>query len=100
VYKYGDLTMHTDPIEGAEEEEDPEKMKSKPIPVLLDADGFPELPPTMSNDPYKTKMVQSMLREYCTAHVCELHCNLFIDTDISNLCEEGFITGKKTKFIS
>jgi hypothetical protein len=72
---YDGLTMRTDPVERAVEEEDPAKMKSRPIPVPLDADGFPELPPTTSNDPHKTKVVQSMLREYCVAHARELQCN-------------------------
>ncbi|KAN0127804.1 hypothetical protein V8E53_014360 [Lactarius tabidus] len=62
-------------------EEDCENMTTKPIPVHLDADRFPELPPTTSNDLHKTKIIQSMLREYCTAHI-------------------RFITGKKTPFIS
>ncbi|KAN0139732.1 hypothetical protein V8E53_002394 [Lactarius tabidus] len=59
-------------------EEDCENMTTKPIPVHLDADGFLELLPTTSNDLHKTKIIQY----------------------IFNIYEQGFITGKKTPFIS
>ncbi|KAN0128961.1 hypothetical protein V8E53_013223 [Lactarius tabidus] len=78
--KFGYKCFSQDTDEGVVEE-DHENMTTKPIPVHLDADRFPELPPTTSNDLHKTKIIQSMLREYCTAHIC-------------------FITGKKTPFIS
>jgi hypothetical protein len=70
--------IHTDTDEGVIEE-DCENMTTKPIPVHLDADGFLELLPTTSNDLHKTKIIQSMLREYCTTHICEIHFNLLID---------------------
>ncbi|KAN0140679.1 hypothetical protein V8E53_001506 [Lactarius tabidus] len=78
--KFGYKCFSQDTDEGVVEE-DRENMTTKPISVHLDADRFPELPPTTSNDPHKTKIIQSMLREYCTAHI-------------------RFITGKKTPFIS
>jgi hypothetical protein len=67
---------YTEPLEEPEAE-DPAKMNTKPIPVPLDDAGFPELPPTTQNDNNKTKIVQSMLREYCTAHARELYLNVF-----------------------
>jgi hypothetical protein len=75
--------MHTEPEEP--EAEDPTKIKTKPIPVLLDDAGFPELPPTTQNDNNKTKIVQSMLREYCTAHARELHLNLFSERCLTHM---------------
>jgi hypothetical protein len=58
--------------------EDPTDVPPKPdrsktittkIPITKDMSGCPELPTVSMLDGYKTKVVQSMLREYCTAHV-------------------------------
>ena len=68
--------MHLEPVDEPVED-DRAKTNTKPIPVPLGADGFPELPPTTSNDSYKTKIVQSMLREYCTAHIRAFHLHLY-----------------------
>ncbi|KAH9172395.1 hypothetical protein EDB89DRAFT_1906250 [Lactarius sanguifluus] len=40
-----------------------------PIPIILDTDGCPELPTVTMSDGYKAKVVQSLLRDYCTAHI-------------------------------
>ncbi|KAF8263643.1 hypothetical protein EI94DRAFT_1703852 [Lactarius quietus] len=70
-------------------EEDPVEVLAKPdrsktittkIPISMDMSGCPKLPTVTMLDGYKTKVVQSMLREYCTAHM-------------------RFITGRKNKVI-
>ncbi|KAF8259055.1 hypothetical protein EI94DRAFT_1814044 [Lactarius quietus] len=70
-------------------EEDPVEVLAKPdhsktittkIPISVDMSGCPELPTVTMLDGYKTKVVQSMLREYCTAHM-------------------RFITGRKNQVI-
>ncbi|KAH8992193.1 hypothetical protein EDB92DRAFT_1816038 [Lactarius akahatsu] len=40
-----------------------------PIPIICDRDGCPELPTVAMSDGYKAKVVQSLLRDYCTAHI-------------------------------
>ena len=91
------LTKYTEPDEDPEAE-DLETMNTNPIPIQLDDAGFPELPPTTRNDGRKTKIVQSMLREYCTAHIRELHLNSVVEP--LNTYEQGFITGHKRQVIS
>ena len=77
---YG-LMMYTEPAEELVAEERA-NANTEPIPVPLDEAGLPELLSTTRNDIHKTKIVQSMLREYCTAHLCELHLNLFTFTEL------------------
>ena len=48
----------------------PAKVDTKPV---LDKMGFPALPTTHRNDDNLTKVVQSMVREYCAAHMRQLH---------------------------
>jgi len=67
------------------------------IHVSIDEHGFPELPTIRMGDGYKTKAVQSMLRDYCTAHIREPHFN--ICSNIINVCELGFVTGNMTQVI-
>jgi hypothetical protein len=67
------------------------------IPISIDEVGCPELPTTTMADGYKAKIVQSMLREYCTAHIREHSFNSFAPT--SNIHQLGFITGKKMQVI-
>ncbi|KAF8261854.1 hypothetical protein EI94DRAFT_1809664 [Lactarius quietus] len=59
-------------------EEDPVDVLAKPdrskmittkIPISVDMSGCPKLLTVTMLDGYKTKVVQSMLREYCTAHM-------------------------------
>ncbi|KAI9443892.1 hypothetical protein H4582DRAFT_2053660 [Lactarius indigo] len=45
------------------------KTITTPIPLVFNADGFPELPTVVSHDGYKAKVVQTLLRDYCTAHI-------------------------------
>ncbi|KAI9428965.1 hypothetical protein H4582DRAFT_2066083 [Lactarius indigo] len=47
------------------------KTITTPIPLVFNADGFPELPTVVSHDRYKAKVVQTLLRDYCTAHIHE-----------------------------
>ncbi|KAF8270246.1 hypothetical protein EI94DRAFT_1698918 [Lactarius quietus] len=63
-------------------EEDPVEVLAKPdhsktittkIPISMDMSGCPKLPTVTMLDGYKTKVVQSMLREYCTAHMHAIH---------------------------
>lgn len=82
--------------------EDPPKMDrsrtvTTKIPITLSDDGCPELPKISMYDNYKTKTVQSMLREYCTAHIREHY--FYILTERCNICPLGFITGKKGQVI-
>jgi hypothetical protein len=49
------------------------------------------------NDGYKTKIVQSMLREYCTLHIRE--SSLYLSTTMCNICDQGSLTGKKQQII-
>jgi hypothetical protein len=94
---YDDLMINSDTDEGVVEE-DRENMTTKPIPVHLDADGFPELPPTTSNDLHKTKIIQSMLREYCTAHIREIHFNLLIDIFLTYMSKASSLERKHHSF--
>ncbi|KAI9433711.1 hypothetical protein H4582DRAFT_2060689 [Lactarius indigo] len=54
-------------------QEHPKKDNSRtiqsPIPLVFDADGCPELPTVTQRHGYKAKIVQSLLRDYCTAHI-------------------------------
>jgi hypothetical protein len=73
------------------------KTNSTPIPILFDSDGCPELPTVTMPDGYKTKVVQSMLREYCTAHIREpslKSCEQKYDTS-----ETGFVSGRTKQII-
>ncbi|KAN0131057.1 hypothetical protein V8E53_011193 [Lactarius tabidus] len=45
------------------------KTINKRIPIVREVGGCPALPSITPSHNYKTKMVQSMLREYCTAHI-------------------------------
>ncbi|KAI9431026.1 hypothetical protein H4582DRAFT_2085700 [Lactarius indigo] len=47
------------------------KTITTPIPLVFNADGFPELPKVVSHDGYKAKVIQTLLRDYCTAHIHE-----------------------------
>lgn len=44
---------------------------NKRIPIFKDNTGCPTLPDITPSHNFKAKVVQSMLREYCTAHICE-----------------------------
>ena len=63
------FTVPTDPNEESAVA-GPAKVDTKPV---LDEMGFPVLPTTHRNDDNLTKVVQSMVREYCLAHMRQLH---------------------------
>ena len=69
------------------------------IPISFDEEGCPEIPTVINDDSYDAKAVQSMLRDYCTAHIREL--SLYIITMMSDACDSGlgFLTGKKKQTI-
>jgi hypothetical protein len=67
------------------------------IPISIDEVGCPELPTTTMSDGYRAKIIQSMLREYCTTHIRELSFNP--SPRISNLCQLGFVTGMAKQVI-
>ena len=69
MYIYNGLTVCAD-LDGEPEVEVPPK-RSKPIPVALDESRFSELPSITQSDNNLTKAIQSMLREYCLAHIRE-----------------------------
>ncbi|KAH9047244.1 hypothetical protein EDB84DRAFT_1435042 [Lactarius hengduanensis] len=47
----------------------PLKAKATPIPLVVDKGRFPALPTVTMSDGYKAKVVQTLLREYCTTHI-------------------------------
>jgi hypothetical protein len=91
------MTMQTEPEEEPEVE-DPAKLNTKPIPVPLDDSGFPALPPTTQNDNNKTKIVQSMLREYCTAHARELRLNVFSERFLTRMSKASSLERRARLF--
>ncbi|KAH9038255.1 hypothetical protein EDB85DRAFT_1888104 [Lactarius pseudohatsudake] len=66
--QFGRMCFAEDPAQ-----EPPKKGFSKtiitPIPLVVNKNGRPELPTVTMHDGYKTKVVQSLLRDYCTAHI-------------------------------
>jgi hypothetical protein len=76
---------------------DHSKTNTTPISISLDADGCPELPTVTMADGYKTKVVQSMLREYCTAHIREP--SLKSCEEKYNTSKIGFVSGKTRQII-
>jgi hypothetical protein len=52
-------------------QKDRSKTVKTPIEIHIKSSGFPELPAITTAHGYKTKVVQAMLREYCTAHIRE-----------------------------
>jgi hypothetical protein len=67
------------------------------IPISFDADGCPELPTTTVADGYQAKVVQSMLRAYCHAHIREPP--LYPFAAMYNTYELGFLTGNQNLVI-
>jgi hypothetical protein len=45
------------------------KTNKTPIQITMDAGGEPEIPPVTKADGYHTKVIQTTLRNYCTAHI-------------------------------
>jgi hypothetical protein len=65
------LKFHPESVDGPPEKKDRSKTITTAIPISMDADGCPELPTTTAADGYKAKVVQSMTRNYCLAHIRE-----------------------------
>jgi hypothetical protein len=63
----------------------------------LEESGYPVLPDIRMGNSNKTKMVQSMLREYCLAHVHEYLSIVGVAT--AKIYFAGFSTGRKKVFI-
>jgi hypothetical protein len=47
------------------------KTITTPIPIKVKSNGCPKIPKITIEQGFKTKVVQTMLREYCTAHIRE-----------------------------
>ncbi|KAH9037487.1 hypothetical protein EDB85DRAFT_1888399 [Lactarius pseudohatsudake] len=66
--KFGQKCFSNDTVQ-----ELPKKDRSRtintPIPIVFDKYKCPKLPKVTMFDGYKAKVVQSLLREYCTAHI-------------------------------
>jgi hypothetical protein len=68
------------------------KTKVTPISIPVKSDGRPDIPNITKDDEYKTKTVQTMLRQFLTAHIRNYSSdNLYISyTDIL-----GYVSGKR-----
>jgi hypothetical protein len=73
------------------------KVAAEHIPIIFDTDRCLKTPAICMNDGHKTKAVQSMLREYCTAHIHEIY--LYLWERLTKSFELGFITSKKKQVI-
>ena len=49
---------------------DRSKTIKTPIPIPTKSDGCPDIPTITDPHAYNAKVVQSMLRQYCLAHIC------------------------------
>ena len=49
------------------------KTINTPINIITDDHGEPEIPSITKDDGYQTKVVQTTLRKYCTAHLREFY---------------------------
>ena len=67
------------------------------IPIPKEPSRWPALPLTTMSDGYGTKVVQSMLREYCIAHICGHP--YYLPMCMLNMLKLGFITGNKKQVI-
>jgi hypothetical protein len=47
------------------------RTKKDRIPIMMDANGSPELPSVTAADGCHVKSIQSALQEYCLAHICK-----------------------------
>ena len=69
------LIGHSDPSPLPVQQDHSRTLKTR-IPIAKQPSRQPTLPSTTMSDGYGTKVVQSMLREYCIAHICELSYHL------------------------
>ncbi|KAN0129861.1 hypothetical protein V8E53_012333 [Lactarius tabidus] len=73
------------------------KTNTEHIPIILEESGCPIRPDIRMDNMNKTKRVQSMLRDYCLAHICKCLCIIFLMS--ANILFAGFTTGRKKTFI-
>ena len=95
IYIDSILIIIPEAVESIPEIDRSRTLKTK-ITITFDEEGCPELPDVTINDGYKTKIVQSMLREYCTEHIREI---LFTSFGKKLMCKSGFKTGKRLQSI-
>jgi hypothetical protein len=70
---------------------------NKKIPIVKDATGCPVLPCITPEHNFKTKMVQSMLREYCTAHISK-HSIIHSVIIINSIAQDSHLESKQEEF--
>ena len=69
-YHCHNLIAHSDPSPSPVQQDHSQTLKTS-IPIAKEPSGRPALPSTTMSDGHGTKVVQSMLREYCIAHIRE-----------------------------
>jgi hypothetical protein len=70
---YRDLILVLGDIQTTQK--DRSKTIKTPIAIHTKSNGCPKIPAITSADGYKTKVVQAMLRDYCTTHIRESSCD-------------------------
>src|ERR1700735_3732086 len=95
-HHYHILIDHSEPPPSCPKQDRSQTIKSR-IPIPKEHSGRPAIPSTTMSDGYATKVVQSMLREYCTAHLRESAYHLPIY--MINIYKLGFMTGNKKQVI-
>jgi hypothetical protein len=68
---YDGLNSTLDDVQIAQK--DRSKTIKTPISIRTKSNGCPEIPEITMAQGYKTKIVQAMLRDYCTTHICEFY---------------------------
>jgi hypothetical protein len=66
---YGDLILVPGDVQTTQT--DCSKTIKTPIVIHTKSNGCPKVPAITSTDGYKTKVIQAMLRDYCTTHIRE-----------------------------
>ncbi|KAH9040940.1 hypothetical protein EDB85DRAFT_1886610 [Lactarius pseudohatsudake] len=67
--EFGKKCFAKDTVQEPPLKKDRSRTLNIPIRIVFDKDGCPELPKVTMFNGYKAKVVQSLLREYCTAHI-------------------------------
>ena len=95
-HHYHILIGHSEPSPSLPKQDRSQTIKAR-IPITKEHTGQPTLPSTTMSDGYATKVVQLMLREYCTAHLREgaYHLPIYM----INIYDSGFMTGNKKQVI-
>jgi hypothetical protein len=74
-------------------QKDRSKTIKTPIPIHTKSNGCPDIPDITIADGYKTKVVQTMLRDYCTAHIRKK--SPYLATALCYPGLSGYASGKK-----